>query len=48
MAFCCGSSHLQKMCFMQRVMDEETDLEEHKSRVAFVVIILGDGSFGGK
>lgn len=32
----------------KNLIDEEMDLEEHKPRLAFVVIILGDGNFGGK
>lgn len=41
-------SSMENMLHAESFMDEEMDLEEHKSRMSFVVIILMDGSFDGK
>lgn len=41
-------SYVEKVFHAKSLMDEEINLEEHKSRLAFVVLILKDGIFGGK
>lgn len=41
-------SYVEKVFHAKSLMDEEINLEEHMSRLAFIVIILKDGRFGGK